>query len=172
MGGLGPSGLKTNIIFFFIFYFIKSQTSDSIVNHFNGHFAYLKTLDFSFNGPKCDAHFFQSSKCQSVRPCSSWFTPSNVKAASLLIFTILHTHTHRAASVLTSNSAILTTSSSLAPWMSFSCLASLSISSFHSWCTHFIFFTYIQVRLTTHWQNNMLVNHCTYSCLIVTTSTP
>ena len=41
--------LKTNIIFFFIiFYFIKSQTSDSFVNHFDGHFAYLKTLDFSF----------------------------------------------------------------------------------------------------------------------------
>ena len=32
-----------------IFYFIKSQTSDSFVNHFDGHFAYLKTLDFSFN---------------------------------------------------------------------------------------------------------------------------
>jgi len=29
-------------------YFIKSQTSDSFVNHFDGHFAYLKTLDFSF----------------------------------------------------------------------------------------------------------------------------
>ena len=35
-------------IYFFIFYFIKSQTSDSFVNHFDGHFAYLKTLDFSF----------------------------------------------------------------------------------------------------------------------------
>ena len=32
----------------FIIYFIKSQTSDSFVNHFDGHFAYLKTLDFSF----------------------------------------------------------------------------------------------------------------------------
>ena len=32
----------------FYFYFIKSQTSDSFVNHFDGHFAYLKTLDFSF----------------------------------------------------------------------------------------------------------------------------
>ena len=31
------------------FYLIKSQTSDSFVNHFDGHFAYLKTLDFSFN---------------------------------------------------------------------------------------------------------------------------
>ena len=32
-------------------YFIKSETSDSFVNHLillNGHFAYLKTLDFSF----------------------------------------------------------------------------------------------------------------------------
>ena len=37
-----------NIYLFFIFYFIKSQTSDSFVNHFDGHFAYLKTLDFSF----------------------------------------------------------------------------------------------------------------------------
>ena len=30
------------------FYFIKSETSDSFVNHFDGHFAYLKTLDFYF----------------------------------------------------------------------------------------------------------------------------
>ena len=35
--------------FFSIFYFIKSETSASFVNHFDGHFAYLKTLDFSFN---------------------------------------------------------------------------------------------------------------------------
>ena len=34
--------------YFFIFYFIKSHTNDSYVNHFDGHFAYLKTLDFSF----------------------------------------------------------------------------------------------------------------------------
>ena len=32
-----------------IFYFIKPETSDSFVSHFNGHFAYLKTLDFYFN---------------------------------------------------------------------------------------------------------------------------
>ena len=32
-----------------IFYFIKSETSDSFVNHFDGHVAYLKTLDFYFN---------------------------------------------------------------------------------------------------------------------------
>ena len=31
------------------FYFIKSETSDLFVNHFGGHFAYLKTLDFYFN---------------------------------------------------------------------------------------------------------------------------
>ena len=30
------------------FYFIKSQICDSFVNHFDGHFSYLKTLDFSF----------------------------------------------------------------------------------------------------------------------------
>ena len=27
---------------------IKSETSDSFVDHFDGHFAYLKTLDFYF----------------------------------------------------------------------------------------------------------------------------
>ena len=35
-------------LFIFNFYFIKSETSDSFVNHFDGHFAYLKTLDFYF----------------------------------------------------------------------------------------------------------------------------
>ena len=42
---------KKNLFFFFFFLFfqfVKSQTSDSLVNHFDGHFAYLKTLDFSF----------------------------------------------------------------------------------------------------------------------------
>ena len=34
--------------FFSFFYFIISKTSDSFVNHFDGHFAYLKTLDFYF----------------------------------------------------------------------------------------------------------------------------
>jgi len=33
----------------FFLNFIKSQTSDSFVNHFDCHFAYLKTLDFYFN---------------------------------------------------------------------------------------------------------------------------
>ena len=36
-------------LFLFIFYFIKSETSDSFVSRFDGHFAYLKTLDFYFN---------------------------------------------------------------------------------------------------------------------------
>ena len=35
--------------FLIIFYFIKSETSDSFVNNFDGHFAYLKTLDFYFD---------------------------------------------------------------------------------------------------------------------------
>ena len=34
--------------FFFFSFFIKSEISDSFVNHFDGHFAYLKTLDFYF----------------------------------------------------------------------------------------------------------------------------
>ena len=43
--------IKNPIQHFFIFYFIKSETSDSFsfVDHFDGHFAYLKTLDFYFN---------------------------------------------------------------------------------------------------------------------------
>ena len=36
---------------------IKSETSDSFVNHFDGHFAYLKTLDFYFKC--CVAAVFQ-----------------------------------------------------------------------------------------------------------------
>ena len=35
------------------FYSIKSDTSDSFVNHFDGHFAYLKTLDFYFKASLC-----------------------------------------------------------------------------------------------------------------------
>ena len=34
--------------YLFIFYFIKSETSDSFVCHFNGHFAYLNALDIYF----------------------------------------------------------------------------------------------------------------------------
>ena len=41
---------QTSFSFFFSFCIsLKSQTSDSFVNYFDGHFAYLKTLDFSFN---------------------------------------------------------------------------------------------------------------------------
>ena len=36
------------LLLFSFFYFIKSQISDSFVNHLDGHFAYLKTLDFFF----------------------------------------------------------------------------------------------------------------------------
>ena len=41
----------SSLFFLSIFYVIKSQTSDSFDNHFDGHFAYLKTFDFSFNVP-------------------------------------------------------------------------------------------------------------------------
>ena len=41
--------IKNPIKFFFLFFnFIKSETSDSFVSHFDGHFAYLKTLNFYF----------------------------------------------------------------------------------------------------------------------------
>ena len=46
--------------------FIKSETSDSSVNHFDGHFAYLKTLDFYFNnsasGPVVVNHWCKRKK--------------------------------------------------------------------------------------------------------------
>ena len=38
------------LFIFFIFYFIKSETIDWFVNHFDGYFAYLKTLDFKLFG--------------------------------------------------------------------------------------------------------------------------
>ena len=40
--------IKSINIFFFFFNLIKSETSDSFDNHFDGHFAYLKTLVFYF----------------------------------------------------------------------------------------------------------------------------
>ena len=40
--------IKNPIKHLFILNFIKSETSDSFVNHFDGHFACLKTLDFYF----------------------------------------------------------------------------------------------------------------------------
>ena len=70
--------IKTQLNFYF-FIFIKSKTSDSFVNHFDGHFAYLKTLDFYFNKP---------SKWYPIHPhtktvpllvnilVKSWLTPS------------------------------------------------------------------------------------------------
>ena len=52
--------IKNPIKYFFkIFYFIKSETSDSFVNHFDGHFAYLKTLDFYFKLLILDAYLMQ-----------------------------------------------------------------------------------------------------------------
>ena len=41
--------IKNPIKHFNFFNFIKPETSDSFLSHFDGHFAYLKTLDFYFN---------------------------------------------------------------------------------------------------------------------------
>ena len=40
--------LKTQLLLLKKKLIIKSESSDSFVNHFDGHFAYLKTLDFYF----------------------------------------------------------------------------------------------------------------------------
>ena len=41
--------IKNSIKQLVFFLSIKSETSDSFVNHFDGYFAYLKTLDVYFN---------------------------------------------------------------------------------------------------------------------------
>ena len=50
--------IKNPIKHFLNFYFIKFETSDSFVSHFDGHFAYLKTLDFK----ACKIFTFHSGK--------------------------------------------------------------------------------------------------------------
>ena len=55
--------IKNPINFYFI-YFIKSETSDSFVSHFDGHFAYLKTLDFYFK----DMQRFRAFRFKSLCP--------------------------------------------------------------------------------------------------------
>ena len=61
---------------YFLFYFIKSETSDSFVNHFDGHYAYLKTLDFYFKDS------FQQSLpagfCYVGFESSSWSGPATI----------------------------------------------------------------------------------------------
>ena len=52
--------IKNPIKHFLNFYFIKYETSDSFVSHFDGHFAYLKTLDFYFKA--CKIFTFHSGK--------------------------------------------------------------------------------------------------------------
>ena len=64
------------------FNFIKSETSDSFVSHFDGHFAYLKTLDF--NDPQSPYQNKTSRFCVSSLPLSL-HTHKN---------THTHTHTH------------------------------------------------------------------------------
>ena len=49
--------VKTQLNIYLFFNFIKSETSDSFVNHFDGHFAYLKTLDFYFKMALIAAYF-------------------------------------------------------------------------------------------------------------------
>ena len=60
--------IKNPIKLFFFSFFIKSETSDSFVSHFDGHFAYLKTLDFYFKGFKCCTFWgrFQVTSWQSM----------------------------------------------------------------------------------------------------------
>ena len=56
--------IKNPIKYFLIFYLIKSETSDSFVNHFDGHFAYLKTLDFYIKVVKLGVeHYDYNTSC-------------------------------------------------------------------------------------------------------------
>ena len=53
-------------LLFSFFYFIKSQISDSFVNHLDGHFAYLKTLDFFFKSFFFFFFFFFALACERI----------------------------------------------------------------------------------------------------------
>ena len=55
--------------FFNFFYFIKSETSDSFVNHVDGHFADLKTLDFYFNVPSTAQGYLGTNTATSKPDC-------------------------------------------------------------------------------------------------------
>ena len=52
--------------FYYYFYFIKSETKDSFVSHFDGHFAYLNTLDFYFKFCPCNLERMSLTLCHSL----------------------------------------------------------------------------------------------------------
>ena len=68
--------LKTQLNIF-LFNLIKSETSDSFVRYFDGHFAYLKTLDFYFSQSKSDgekrrkSYSFHKEPIGCIRPTPS-----------------------------------------------------------------------------------------------------
>ena len=71
--------------FIIIFNFIKSETSDSFVNHFDGHFAYLKTLDFYFKdmrevGTGAVSDWSEMGGMRVGRP----FSPQSMKVSGML----------------------------------------------------------------------------------------
>ena len=65
---------------FLNFYFIKSETSDSFVSNFDGHFAYLKTMDFKYwqhERPSVESHisricFLAKHVFNSAFLCQQW----------------------------------------------------------------------------------------------------
>ena len=59
------------LLLFFIFLFHKSQTCDSFVNHFDGHFAFLKTLDFSFKNGLDPERSASANKTKHTTPIAS-----------------------------------------------------------------------------------------------------
>ena len=77
-----------NSFHFFIFYFTKSQNCDSYVNHFDGHFAYLKTLDFSFNSAGQDGFSVEFYQFVFVGRliCSSDYSENSIFCNSQFLF--------------------------------------------------------------------------------------
>ena len=59
-------------------YFIKSETSDSFASHFDGHFAYLKTLDFYFK-----LQLLTCSKISNFSVKELWSISTNQKKVDL-----------------------------------------------------------------------------------------
>ena len=80
----------------FFLNFIKSETSDSFVSHFDGHFAYLKTLDFYFKSLCLSlsltlVHYLHS---QSQYADYNFYTHIFTNTHTFIMHTCMHAHAH------------------------------------------------------------------------------
>ena len=106
-------------------YFIKSETSDSFVSHFDGHFTYLKTLDFYF---KCNVANVSHSlgsvcvfKCK-VASVTLWSLYVFLSTMWSVFCTVLGLSCHQFVHVITFYTVLVLSTTSNAVWLtSFKC---------------------------------------------------